>query len=220
MLRIILIILSLSIVPGTASWAAKVNDLVVEKSEQEYGLEMPANGHFDIRTPEGTPSEADYIADFWMDRASGRFAAIVVKSDGSTSRIDGAAVLTIPVPVVTRQMLPDEIITKTDLAVVDMPQARIGGFTVTDKQQLLGMQVRRVLARGRPIQRQSITPPVVIARGARVTIEVKSGSLFLSAQGKALSDAFLGQNVRVVNLNSNKTVQGIARSNGIVEVSK
>jgi flagellar basal body P-ring formation protein FlgA len=201
-----------------AAFAEKVSDLVIERAEAEFGPEMPVNGRFEVRLPEDMVSIADYITEFWIDRDSGRFIAIVATEDGTLKRINGVAILKVPVPVATRRILPGEIVTTGDLSIIEMPFARVNAFAITNADDLIGMQVRRVLTRGRPVQRQSVIPPIVVARGSRVTIQVKSGSLFLSTWGKALSDAYLGQEVRVVNLESNKTVVGIARSNGIVEV--
>lgn len=202
------------------SQAELLSSLITERAEVEFGAEMPVNGQFDVRFPKGMIETAEYISDFWMDRESGRFIAIVVTEDGSNLRINGNAMLMVPVPVVTRQLLPDEIIRASDLTIIELPFARVNTFAVTRAEDLVGMQVRRTLTRGRPIQRQSVMPPIVVSRGARVTIQVRSGALFISVRGKALSDAYLGQEVRVVNLESNKTVSGIARTGGIVEIIK
>lgn len=210
-------ILALSLL-ATPAFAEKLTDLVIERAEAEFGMEMPSNGRFEVRLPEGVGSVADYITEFWIDRDSGRFIAIIATQNGILKRVNGVAILKVPVPVVTRRILPDEIVTSADLSTIELPLARVNAFAIMDVNDLIGMQVRRVLARGRPVQRQSVIPPIVVSRGSRVTIQVKSGSLFLTARGKALSDAYLGQEVRVVNLESNKTVVGIARRKGIVEI--
>ena len=89
---------------------------------------------------------------------------------------------------------------------------------VTDPQQVVGKQVRRMLSSGRPIQSQSIIEPLVIDRGDRVDIFFNDGLLALTSPGRALSDAHMGQEVRIVNLVSNKTVTAVATGNGTVEV--
>lgn len=50
-------------------------------------------------------------------------------------------------------------------------------------------------------------------------IELRYGAMRLSANGKAITDAHLGQEVRVVNLSSNKTIVAVATGDGIVEVN-
>ena len=217
-LRLILVMLLAWI--GIQAGAETVKNLIVERAEATYGSEMPSKGRFKLRIPDGTVTEAEYLSQFWIDRTSGRFVAIVVTGKGLLQRVTGVALLEVPVPVTKRRMLPNEIIQSSDLKIVDIPHARVSTFAVTDAKDLVGMQVRRVLSQGRPIQRQSVSPPIVVTRGSKVTIRFTSGPLFLSARGRALSDAYLGEELRVTNLESNKTITTIARGNGIVEVLK
>lgn len=197
--------------------AASVTDLVAERSELEFGLEMPANGRFDVSLAVGLLNDGQLITDFWIDRKTGQFIANVVTNKGDVRRVWGLSMLTIPVPVPTRRILPDDIISPQDIAFVDIPWARVSALTATNVSEVEGMQVRRVLSPGRPIQRQSVIPPVVISRGQRVTIKLTAGSLQLTAAGKAIGDAHIGQEVRVVNLGSNKIIVGVARGDGLVE---
>lgn len=199
--------------------AADLATLVAERAGQEFGPSMPGNGHFDVRLAEGLPEQGEFIREFWIDHDTGQFIANAVTTSGEIRRVWGIAVLTIPVPVPVRRLMPDEIVQQADLETVGMPWARVNAYAVTDMADLVGMQVRRMLTPGRPVQLQSVIPPIIISRGERVTIELAYGPLHLSAVGKAISDAHLGQEVRVVNLGSNKTIVGIARADGIVEAS-
>lgn len=197
--------------------AASVSELVAERSEQEYGTILPQNGTFDIRIAEGAPEEGEFIQEFWIDQNTGQFIANLVTPSGNIRRIQGLAILNVPVPVVTRRIQPDEIVASNDIQMIDMPWARVHAFAITDYDKLNGMQVRRMLVPGRPIHAQSVIPPIVVSRGERVTIELQYGPLQLTAKGKAISDAHLGQELRVVNLASNKTITAVARADGIVE---
>lgn len=207
---------ALTVLPLSAM-AVPVTELVAERAEQEVGPAMPPNGSFDIRLAQGTPMEGEFINEFWIDPNTGQFIANLVTDAGNIRRIQGLAILSIPVPVVNRRVMPEEILTEHDIQMVDMPWARVHAFAVTEFDALNGMQVRRMLNPGRPVHRQSVTPPIVVARGDRVTIELKHGPLQLTAAGKAITDAHLGQEVRVVNLASNKTITAVARADGVVE---
>lgn len=197
--------------------AASVSQLVAERSEQEYGAVLPHNGTFDIRVAEGAPNEGEFIREFWMDPDSGQFIANLVTTTGNIRRIQGLAILNVPVPVVTRRIQPEEIVASGDIKMVNMPWARVHAFAITDYEKLNGMQARRMLVPGRPVHTQSVIPPIIVSRGERVTIELQYGPLQLTAKGKAISDAHLGQALRVVNLASNKTITAVARADGIVE---
>lgn len=200
-----------------AAAAVPVVDLVSERAEQEFGPAMPSNGIFDIRMAQGTPLDGEFINEFWIDQNTGQFIANLVTNTGNIRRIQGLAILNIPVPVVNRRVMPEEILSENDIQMIDMPWARVHAFAVTEFDGLNGMQVRRMLNPGRPVHRQSVIPPIVVARGDRVTIELKYGPLQLTAAGKAITDAHLGQELRVVNLASNKTITAVARADGVVE---
>lgn len=207
----------MSLLIGSAGFAAPVVDLVTERAEQEFGSAMPANGVLDIRLAEGLPREGEFIQEFWIDKDSGQFIANVVSAYGDVTRVWGVAILTLPVPIVNRRIQVDEIVGPNDIDMIDMPWARVHAFAITDYEDLVGMQVRRMLSPGRPIHHQSVMQPIVVARGDKVTIELSYGGLQLTARGKAITDAHLGQEVRVVNLSSNKTIIAIATGDGLVE---
>ena len=80
------------------------------------------------------------------------------------------------------------------------------------------VQVRRMLAQGRPVMRQSVMEPLVIGRGDKVNILYDDGRLVVTAPGRALTDAHRGQDVRIVNLVSNNALTAVAREEGLVEV--
>jgi flagella basal body P-ring formation protein FlgA len=65
---------------------------------------------------------------------------------------------------------------------------------------------------------QSVSKPIIIDRGDRISIRYDDGLLALSAPGKALGDAHEGQEIRVVNLASNTSLTGVAVEKGIVEI--
>lgn len=208
--------MSLAAVPSMAS---DIAGLVSERAAQEFGAAMPERGFFNIRLAEGGPREGSFIREFWIDRDTGQFIANVITDLGEVRRVWGVATLTQPVPVPVRRLMPDDIVRAEDIEMVDLPWARVNAYAVTETSALVGMQVRRMLSPGRPVQVQSVQPPIIISRGERVTIQLSYGTLELAAEGKAISDAHLGQEVRVVNLSSNKTIVGIARADGLVEAS-
>jgi flagellar basal body P-ring formation protein FlgA len=209
-------LLAVAIVVSPAG-AAEVKELVAERAATEFGAAMPDRGRFDVRVAADLPEDGDFISDFWIDKKSGQFIANLITAKGDTRRIWGVAVLAVPIPVPTRRLLPDEIIAEPDIEIIEMPWQRVNAYAVLTAEELIGKQVRRMLTQGRPVQLQSVIPPIVISRGQKVTIEFYRGPLYLTAEGKAISDAYLGQEVKVVNLASKNTIVGIARGNGKVE---
>lgn len=195
-----------------------VTDLVSERAEIEFGAEMPPGGFFQVNLAEGNVTAGAFIQDFWIDKRSGQFIANVITERGDIHRVWGLSVLTVDVPVPVRRLMPDELVTDRDVQMVSLPWARLNDYAVTQYEDVVGMQVVRVLNPGRPVLSGSISPPIIISRGERVSLQLVHGAMQLEAKGKALTDAYVGQEVRVMNIASNKTVTGIAMADGIVEV--
>jgi flagella basal body P-ring formation protein FlgA len=203
-----------------AAAASRVTDLIEERALAELGRVLPAHGRIDVRLAEGMVKEGEFIREFWIDENTGQFIANVVTGRGDTERVWGIAVMTVSVPVPTRRVLPDEIVSDADLTLIDLPMQRLGSFAVLDQADLVGQQVRRMLVPGRPVPRQSVIPPKIVLRGQKVKILLQHGGLQLTARGRAMDDAHLGQELRVVNLSSNKAISAIATARGVVEVDQ
>ncbi|MFC2970507.1 flagellar basal body P-ring formation chaperone FlgA [Acidimangrovimonas pyrenivorans] len=221
-LPIVVVIVSALLALGAAgsARAEAITTLIAEKAAETFGYALPAHSEFNVSMRNPEPGEAQFISDFWMDRDTGQFIANAVTKSGETRRVSGLAALMIPVPVPTRRIMPDTILTKQDFQIVSLPYARVGAYAVTSLDHLVGQQVRRMLSPGRPVMSQSVAPPLVIDRGDRVSIRYSKGPMTLSAPGRAITSAQADQEVRVINLASNKTVTGIARTSGIVEIVK
>jgi flagella basal body P-ring formation protein FlgA len=155
-----------------------------------------------------------------MDPVTGQFLADALRETGEVQRVSGLALVSVPVPVPARRMMPDEIVSEGDIVTIDFPMGRLNEFSITDSSELVGRQVRRMLPEGRPVMAQSVMAPLVITRGERVQIRYDDGGLTLSAPGRALVDAAEGEPVRVVNLISNLSLVGTAAVNGIVEIAR
>ena len=213
-----LVLAVLPALPGAAS-AVPLAELVEERARDTLGAELPASGVFAISV-QGQAGEEDAVmlSAFWMDPSTGQFLANAVMPDGQQRRIAGLALVQVPTPVPVRRIMPDEILTEADLTVAELPMGRLGAFAVTEAAALVGKQVRRVLSPGRPVMAQSVMEPLVIDRGEKVRITFRDGALELAAPGRALTDAHRGQEVRIVNLASNKSLTAVATGDGEVEV--
>ncbi len=192
--------------------------LVEEQAREVWGPELPERADIHVRVAEPAPTEAVMLSAFWMDRSTGRFLANAVTETGETRRIQGLAMVTVNVPVPTRRMMTGEIVTDADFVTKDLPIRRVSAFAVTNPGDLVGMEVRRMLVQGRQVMVQSISEPIIVDRGDKVSILYEDGGIVLTAPGRALDNAHRGQEVRIVNLVSNRSLRAIAREEGLVEV--
>ena len=207
------------VVAGPAlAQAVPVTDLIEERAVAELGATLPAKAKLDIRMAEGMIKKGNFVQEFWIDPDSGQFIANVVTDSGVPQRVWGLAMVILTVPVPNRRIVPDEIVRAQDVSLVEMPMQRVGSYAINEYDQLVGQQVRRMLVTGRPVPRNSVMPPRIISRGEKVKIRLTHGGLQLTAKGRALDDAHKGQELRVVNLSSNKALSTIAMAAGVVEV--
>lgn len=195
-----------------------VTELVEERTMAELGATIPVNGRMDIQMAEGMISSGRFIQEFWVDHKTGQFIANVMTDANIPQRVWGVVIINLSVPVPNQRLQPDQIVSRSDITIVDMPMQRLGSFAISDVDELVGQQVRRMLVPGRPVPRQSVMPPRIITRGEDVKIQLNYGGLRLTAKGKAMADAHAGEEIRVVNLSSNKAISAIATGAGIVEV--
>jgi flagella basal body P-ring formation protein FlgA len=220
MLRNLRFGLAALLLSASPSWSEEIGTLIEEGLVTEMGAQMPAVGTFDL-TIQGANQDRSYVvlSFFWYDPAKGQYVARGIDEEtGAEVSFQGFAILNVPVPVPTRRISPGEIITAADLQTIDVPYARVATYAEFDAEAIDGMVAVRMLATGRPIMKASIRLPVVVARGATVEVKYKKGPLSLTAPGKAMSDAAIGEEVRVVNLISNKSITAVAVGKGEVEV--
>lgn len=79
-----------------------------------------------------------------------------------------------------------------------------------DADAVIGMSARRPLREGAPVTLTDVTAPQVIRTGDTVVVTYSTGAVTLTLQGRAMSNATLGQPVSVRNLTSNRTFEAVA----------
>ena len=88
----------------------------------------------------------------------------------------------------------------------------------TDIDQVVGYRIKNHIKAGGYIQRRMLKKPPVIEKGALVTILAESRYIKVTAPGKILSNADLGQFVKVRNLVSKKEIYAKVINNSTVRV--
>ena len=87
-----------------------------------------------------------------------------------------------------------------------------------DPTATVGLTASRPIASGAVITNQVLLGAKAVERGQTVTLVADAGGMSVSMQGRALTDALVNQRVKVENLSSGKVVEGIARSQQVVEI--
>jgi len=82
-----------------------------------------------------------------------------------------------------------------------------------------GMEATRNLAPGMVLRRTDVMTPQLVRRGEPVTIKLASGTLLITASGRALTGGGKGDMVRVVTNSTSRTLDGMVDGSGIVRVA-
>jgi flagella basal body P-ring formation protein FlgA len=90
---------------------------------------------------------------------------------------------------------------------------------LTDPQLIVGKTVINIIEAGTPMIGPGLKNEYVINFGQIVKISVGGSGFRINTEGKAMNSAVLGQNVQV-KMASGQVINGIARSGGLVEVSR
>lgn len=195
--------------------------LLLAEIQARYGDAL-GEGELRLRLKDPVTRPVSEVEQMNFDPATRRFAAMLRSKMGEQEvrfRVDGEVWTEIQVPVPTRRISAGEVIAAGDLTLIPMRSDQVSGRTLTSAQSMVGMEVKRLLSPGRPVQASSISQPVIIQRNKPVTVEFRQGPLLVTARGRALADAGLGDLIRVQNLDSNRTVTATVTGPGTVSAA-
>ncbi len=166
------------------------------------------------------PTVAVDLAHFDPDSRSfiAEFRAPADEPRADKVRVAGRAHTMIDVPVLNRRMMPNEIIRNGDLTWVKMRSGPQLANNATLLEDVLGKTPKRPLQAGAPIRQSDLGTFALVQRNESVTMIVRTKSMTLTVQGKALDDGAEGQTIRVQNPKSNRTVEGRVSGAGEVTV--
>jgi flagella basal body P-ring formation protein FlgA len=127
-------------------------------------------------------------------------------------------VSTSPVAVAVHAIITGTVIKASDLKVEehDVSELPLGFFD--DPEVAVGLTASRPIPGGAYLTNQQLVAPKAVQRGQSVTLLADAGGISVRMAGRALSDGVINQRVKVQNLSSGKIVEGIARSEEVVEI--
>jgi flagella basal body P-ring formation protein FlgA len=140
-----------------------------------------------------------------FDPRSRRFTAMV-ESGLERMQVAGRFVATLHVPVPRQRLAAGRAIEPADIQLVEMEASRLAGDIVDVAEDVVGMAAKRDLAPGQPIRARDLTRPILVAKGAMVTMVLQSPLMTLTAAGRAVEGGGRGDVITVLNLQSKKSV--------------
>jgi len=117
-------------------------------------------------------------------------------------------------PLIKGQIIKPEQLSYQKRKISNLQQ---GYFRRTDS--LANYRVKRNLLASSILTTANLEPKLMVSSGQRVTILLKVDGLQIKSSGLALQSARLGQLIKVKNSSSNKIIEGIVSSEGVVNVN-
>lgn len=127
------------------------------------------------------------------------------------------AAATADIWVTTHQLMPGDIIQAED--VEPRTPARAQPHLIGVERDLVGQEVRRRIGAGQPVTSRDVGPRTAIKANATVEVRWQTGPLSLVLRGRALEAGAVGDEIRVMNATTSRTLRGTIIAPGVVEVA-
>ncbi len=122
------------------------------------------------------------------------------------------------VVVAAHSLVAGNVLTIADLRVERHDLTELPPGYLDDAATAIGLSAARGISSGAILTNQVLLGAKAVQRGQTVTLIARLDGMSVRMAGRALSDGFVNQRVKVENLSSGKIVEGIARSQQIVEI--
>jgi flagella basal body P-ring formation protein FlgA len=125
---------------------------------------------------------------------------------------------TSPVAIAAHAIVLGSVLTARDISVEQRDLTTLPPGYLDDPAIAVGLTAARAIAGGAILTNQQLLGTRAVQRGQTVTLVADVGGMSVRMAGRALSDGLINQRIRVENLSSGKIVEGIARSEQVVEI--
>ncbi len=224
-MKVGLILMAIASLPASA-FAGAFDDNLQAALRDAYalpGAEIALSVQLDAPVaPEMQPfADGARFANLRLDKSSGRFSVIALLPSGAPVAqlpLSGQVTAMAEVPVLRDMVTRGQLVEQGLIDYALVPANRLGGGIVVDVADLIGQAARRTLHPGRPIRSADLMPPIVVAKNKLVSMVYEVGALRLTARGRTLTDGGAGAVIKVLNIDSNRTVDALVVDNSTVAV--
>ena len=122
------------------------------------------------------------------------------------------------VVISTRPLARQEVISAGDIALRERSVGQLSGGYLLQPEQAIGLRVRRPISADSVISPNQLEQDEAVKRGDRVVISAANSRVAVRMPGEALESGSIGQQIRVRNTRSERTVRARITAPGQVEV--
>jgi flagella basal body P-ring formation protein FlgA len=117
-----------------------------------------------------------------------------------------------------KPLLRGTVLKRSDIRIEQMDVALLRGSYYRNIEDVTGKVLTRGIAANAPLSSHALKKPLLVKRGQRVVIAAIAAELAIRAAGEALMDGAQGDIIKVRNNRSQRVVEGLVTSAGVVEV--
>jgi len=141
---------------------------------------------------------------------------------GTTKDIDveGFVYQLTNIPVLDQNIRNGIIIREHNVKMLKLRQNSLNENVALSMNDLIGMTPRRMVQSDRPVRLADLEKPQIVEKGEIITLTLNEGPLSLTAKGRALDAGAKGDVIRVMNLSSKRTIEGLVSAPQRVEIAK
>lgn len=122
------------------------------------------------------------------------------------------------IPVLNRPLVRGDIISADDIQQQTLPARSAVKGVALSAEQVIGRELTRATEAGTPLRLRYLRLPELVKQGQMVMLIARGNGVEIKVKGKAQQGGALGQQVRVTNLSSGQTVQGIVEEDGSIGI--
>ena len=198
----------------------------IKKEFSEQGLEDEIEleiygGQSSFNFPEANQAKI-MVSNLKYDETQNKFTINVeIFADGKSSAKDsliGKYYLMEEVFVPAENLDKGQIIQEQNLKKIKLRSSRIKSAYITEKEKLIGKEVKRALKIGKLISSKEIGMPLAVHKNDKVNLIYKTERMQIIAKGIAQEDGSKGEKIEVENSQSRKKVYGTVVSSDTIDV--
>ncbi len=135
------------------------------------------------------------------------FSAAIKTADNKMRNFTGVTHNLIDIPVLKNPLRRGEIITSNMVENMQVRADYIKDNIVLSSKDLIGMTPRKVLRANAPVEVTELDKPQMVSRGDLVTMQLKNGPIQITALAKAMENGTKGDVIRLMNVDSKRTLE-------------
>ncbi len=142
-----------------------------------------------------------------FNRERQTFSATLSTSGNKTFHYKGVAHKMVRIPVLKTAARRGDSIKQSMISMIDIRENYITDDIALHVDELLHMTPRKIVRANEPVKLSQLNKPIMVKRGDLVTMQLKSGPISLTALAKAMENGTKGDMIRLVNMDSKRTLE-------------